>query len=54
LRGECDAVDVADFPEVQRLIAAVEAAAGEGRENGVELPGGYQLRGSTWETSVNF
>ena len=54
LRGECDAVDVADFPEVRRLVEAVEAAAGEGRANGVELPGGYQLRGSTWETSVNF
>ena len=42
------AVDMGKYPEVEQLISAVQFAAGDGR------PGSIRLRGSTWETDLNF
>lgn len=41
-------VDMSKFPEVEQLISAVQFAAGDGRA------GSIKLRGSTWETDLNF
>lgn len=42
------AVDSSKYPEVEQLISAVQFAAGDGRT------GSLRLRGSTWETDLNF
>ena len=42
------AVDLGKYPEVEQLISAVQFAAGDGRA------GSIRLRGSTWETDLNF
>eukprot|EP00227_Mantoniella_beaufortii_P008872 CAMPEP_0197578194 /NCGR_PEP_ID=MMETSP1326-20131121/2516_1 /TAXON_ID=1155430 /ORGANISM="Genus nov. species nov., Strain RCC2288" /LENGTH=266 /DNA_ID=CAMNT_0043141359 /DNA_START=55 /DNA_END=855 /DNA_ORIENTATION=+ len=48
LHGDAVQVDTSKFPEVEQLISAVQFAAGDGR------PGSIKLRGSTWETDLNF
>lgn len=41
-------VDSSKYPEVEQLISAVQFAAGDGRA------GSIKLRGSTWETDLQF